>query len=87
MVSAVFLEVLPVEAGLLLGAAVKGSVFLFLVIKVLCLATIVVPLLIYLRINGRPGVTAVSRPLAIVGAIVVLNLLLNALVVVSVLRS
>lgn len=87
LLCAVFLEVLPVEAGLLLAAAVNGKVFLFLVIKVLCLAAIVAPLLIYIRINGRPGATAVSQRLAIIGGIVVLNLVLNALVVANVLRS
>jgi len=76
-----------VEAGLLLAAAVNRNVLLFCVIKVLCLAAIVAPLLIYIRINGRPGVAAVSRRLAIIGGIVVLNLVLNALVVVSILRS
>ena len=85
--SAVLLEILPVEAGLLLAAAVNRNVFLFVVIKVLCLTTIVAPLLIYLRINGRPGVAAVSQRLAIIGGIVVLNLVLNALVVANILRS
>ena len=84
---AVLLEILPVEAGLLFAAAVNGSPVLFVVIKLLCLAAIVAPLAVYLRINGRPGVAAVSQRLAIIGGIVVLNLVLNAIVVANVLRS
>ena len=87
LLCAVFLEILPVEAGLLLAAAVNGNVFLLFLTKLLCLAAIVAPLLVYFRINGRPGVTAVSRRLAIIGGIVALNLVLDALIVASILRS
>jgi len=87
LLGAVFLEVVPLEAGMLVAAAVHGGVLLFLFVKLLCLAAIVGPVLVYAQINGRSGLTAVSRRVAIIGAIVGLNLVLNALVVASILRS
>ena len=87
LLTAVFLEVLPLEAGMLLAAAVHGGALLLLFVKLLCLAAILGPVLVYLQINGRSGLSAVSRRLAIIGAIVGLNLALNALVVAGILRS
>ena len=68
------IEVLPTEADLKWVAARHSDVRQFLVVKAVCLAVILVPLALYVWINGWRGIKAVKARVAVIGIIVVLNL-------------
>ena len=79
----VLIEVLPAEADLKWVAARHNDVRQFLVVKAVCLAMILVPLALYVWINGWRGIKAVKARVAVIGTIVVLNLAFDAWILVD----
>ena len=79
LILAILLEVLPTEADILFVAMRLGNIPLFLAVKAAMLGIILLPLLVFFRLNGYKMHAAVSTRLKIIAAIVIINLIMNSL--------
>jgi hypothetical protein len=71
---AVFIEVFPTEADLMWSALAGRCVSLAVAAKATCLAIILIPLFLYVWINGWRGVKAAKGRIIAIGVIVALKL-------------
>jgi hypothetical protein len=77
LILAIFIEVLPTEADLVAVLLSQMSIGLFVLGKAICLAIILLPLSIYIGLNGWKGPSAVKGKFAAICIIVGLNLVGN----------
>ena len=75
---AVLIEVFPTEAGLANICFNIGSLFLWLALKVTCSIIILLPLLIYVALNGRRGLHCARGRIITIGTIIIVKLVLEA---------
>jgi hypothetical protein len=83
LVLAVLIEVLPTEADVMWVALRRGDVLLFVAAKAFFLTLILGPLLIYVGMNGRLGVRAAWRRIAVISIIVGVKFAMDAAVLVN----
>jgi hypothetical protein len=72
---AVFLEVIPLETNIIGVLSSLGDVSRVLAVKAVCLTAILLPLLIYVLLNGLKGLKRVRGRAAVIGVIVVIHLM------------
>ena len=72
LVLAVLFEVLPTEIDFIACAAGR-SILLFLTARAICMSVILIPVVLYVWINGWRGLTAVKARVIAIGIIVGLN--------------
>lgn len=77
---ALFLEVFPVEAGLLHGAFATRNLAMFLVVKILCLGVIFAPICVAAANCGIVTLKAFWRRVLAIILIVSLNIAMNSVV-------
>ena len=75
----VLLEVAPTEADFLATSIPAGRVWFGLAIKSLCLTLILVPLIVYLAMNGRKGLRSARGRIITVCAIIVVRAIIDVL--------
>ncbi len=80
---AIFIEVLPTEADLVAVLLSQMYIGLFLLAKAACLAIILLPLSVYIGLNGWKGLSAVKGKFAAICIVVGLNLVGNVWYVAS----
>src|SRR4030042_1607099 len=80
---AICLEVMPVEADVLGVLLSTGNVLLLLAVKVTSLTLILLPLAIYVLLNGVAALRCVKGRVTIVAVIVTINLAWNLFVIFS----
>jgi hypothetical protein len=83
----IFIEVVPMEAGLANIAILTRSFFVWLALKLTCLTLILLPLLIYVALNGNMGMHFAWRRMLIIGTIITTKLILELPYVVPLLSS
>ena len=74
VVLAVYIELLPFEADLMYGSPLSESVLLALAAKVTCLTLILLPLVIYVLLNGVSALKYVRGRVTVVAVIVAIKL-------------
>ena len=78
---AICLEVIPIEMDVVSVLWSMRAVVLVLAVKVTCLTLILLPLVIYIRLNGRTALKCVWGRVVIVVLIVAINLAHNMLMI------
>ena len=78
LILAVLIEVFPTEAGLANICFNIGSLFLSLALKLTCSIIILLPLLIYVALNGRKGLRCARGRIIAIGTIIIVKLVLEA---------
>jgi hypothetical protein len=78
---AVFLEVVPIEIDIIGVLLSYRALALVVAVKAICLTAILLPLVIYVLRNGLSALRRVRGRVAVIGFIVVINLVLNVVTV------